>query len=71
MVGGVVGVRGGALVGFAICMSAGTCGPGGCWCFLSGGALVWHGCNTGFVVLLLSVGVKWTQDVVRGLLRAL
>jgi hypothetical protein len=31
MVGGLVGVRGGALVDFTVGMGVGTCGAGRCW----------------------------------------
>jgi hypothetical protein len=31
MMGRVVGVRGGALLGFAVVMGVGTCGAGECW----------------------------------------
>jgi hypothetical protein len=34
MVGGVVGVRGGALVGFGVGMMVGSYGAGGCACWL-------------------------------------
>ncbi len=30
----MVGVEGGALVGFSVGVSVGTCGAGGCWCLL-------------------------------------
>ncbi len=32
----------------------------------SRGVLVWHGRSKGFVVLLLSVGDTWMQDMVQG-----
>jgi hypothetical protein len=32
MVGGVMGLKGGALVGFFVGMTVGACGAGRCWC---------------------------------------
>jgi hypothetical protein len=70
MVGGVVGVRGGALLGFSVGMSVGRCGlvgAGVCcmiavyvveWGQSEGALVVQHGRSKGFVVLLLSVGVE-------------
>ncbi len=74
---GVVGVRGGALVGFFVGMGVGTLGAVGCWVFCvivvyivewgkSRGALVWHCQSKGFVVLLSSVGDTWMQGMVQG-----
>jgi hypothetical protein len=46
MVGGVEGVRDGALVGF-VGMGVGTCGVGGCWCLLCDCPMLLSGGNQG------------------------
>jgi hypothetical protein len=77
MVGGVGGIRGWALVGFAVGMSVVNVvlvGAGVCCVIVvyvvewgqSGGALVRHGQSKGFEVLLSSVGIEWMQDMLQG-----